>query len=122
MGKERSRTRAFTWQTSIASWARRPSTSTPAIPPPDLWIEVDNRASSRGRLPVYAELGVPEVWRYHARRRKLWFGRLTERGVFEPIEQSVSLRMLTSALVLEALALGEGQSGGVWYRRLKEWI
>src|SRR5262249_8955509 len=23
-------------------------------PPPDLWIEVDNRGSSKGRLPVYA--------------------------------------------------------------------
>src|SRR5262245_40595991 len=36
-------------------------------PPPDLWIEVDNRASSAGMLPLYAELGVPEVWRYRAR-------------------------------------------------------
>src|SRR4051812_499616 len=25
-------------------------------PPPDLWIEVDHRASSRGRLPIYAAL------------------------------------------------------------------
>jgi len=33
-------------------------------PPPDLWIEVDNRGSSRGRLPLYASLGVPEIWRF----------------------------------------------------------
>src|SRR6516162_6726941 len=25
-------------------------------PPPDLWIEVDHRGSSRGRLPLYASL------------------------------------------------------------------
>ena len=33
-------------------------------PPPDLWIEVDDRVSSKGRLPIYAALGVPEVWRF----------------------------------------------------------
>src|SRR5689334_6829723 len=31
-------------------------------PPPDLWIEVDGRLSSHGRWPVYAALGIPEVW------------------------------------------------------------
>ena len=36
-------------------------------PRPDLWIEVDHRSSSKGRLPVYAVLGVPEVWRYRPR-------------------------------------------------------
>ena len=39
----------------------------PADPPPDLWIGVDNRVSSQGRLPIYADLGVPEVWRFPAR-------------------------------------------------------
>ena len=47
-------------------------------PPPDLWIEVDNRVSSAGRLPIYAALGVPEVWRYRARRKTLQFLRLVE--------------------------------------------
>ena len=47
-------------------------------PPPDLWIEVDNRVSSAGRLPVYAALGVPEVWRYRSGRRRLQFLRLVE--------------------------------------------
>ena len=32
-------------------------------PPPDLAIEVDIASSSSGRLPIYAALGVPEVWR-----------------------------------------------------------
>src|SRR5579871_1821002 len=82
-------------------------------PPPDLWIEIDNRASSAGKLPVYAALGVPEVWRYRSRRRVLWFGRRVEGG-YEPIERSLSLPMLTPALVLEAMALGEGKSEIAW--------
>jgi Uma2 family endonuclease len=33
-------------------------------PPPDLVIEVDITRSSLDKLPIYAALGVPEVWRY----------------------------------------------------------
>ncbi len=90
-------------------------------PPPDLWIEVDNRASSQGRLPLYAALGVPEVWRHEARRGRIWFGRLIE-GRYEAIDRSVSLPMLTPALLLDALALGEGISESEWIRRLRIWI
>jgi Uma2 family endonuclease len=33
-------------------------------PPPDLAVEVDHTRNCIDRLPVYAALGVPEVWRY----------------------------------------------------------
>lgn len=33
-------------------------------PPPDLAIEVDVTNSSMDRLAIYADLGVPEIWRY----------------------------------------------------------
>jgi len=35
-------------------------------PPPDLLVEIDISNSSRDKLPIYAALGVMEVWRYHA--------------------------------------------------------
>ncbi len=35
-----------------------------AAPPPDLVIEVDITRSSLNKLPIYAALGVPEIWRY----------------------------------------------------------
>lgn len=90
-------------------------------PPPDLWIEIDNRASSAGKLPVYAALGVPEVWRYRSRSRLLWFGRRVD-DHYEPIERSLSLPMLTPALVLEALALGDGKSEIAWGAILRDWV
>ena len=89
-------------------------------PPPDLWIEVDNRASSRGRLPVYAGLGVPEVWRYRARRRTLAFLRLVD-GAYLPVERSLALPMLTPELVLEALALGDRLAESIWINKIREW-
>ena len=92
-------------------------------PPPDLWIEVDNRSSSRGRLPVYAALGVPEVWRYRVLSRRLQFLRLDRNtATYEGIEQSLSLAMLTPALVLEALAMGDGLPVNTWTRRLRAWV
>lgn len=36
-------------------------------PPPDLAVEVDITVSSVPRQPIYAALGVPEVWRYDGR-------------------------------------------------------
>lgn len=33
-------------------------------PPPDLVVEIDITRSSEIRFPVYADMGVPEIWRY----------------------------------------------------------
>ena len=33
-------------------------------PPPDLVIEVDITSGSLDKFPIYAQVGVPEVWRY----------------------------------------------------------
>jgi Uma2 family endonuclease len=91
-------------------------------PPPDLWIEVDNRGSSRGRLPAYDEFGVPEVWQYHARTHRLRFLRLDDaRTGFVDIDRSVNLPVLTPSLVLFALDQGRGQADSEWCRWLRDW-
>lgn len=90
-------------------------------PPPDLWIEVDNRVSSAGRLPIYAALGVPEVWRYRSRNKTLQILRLVGDS-YEPMDRSRSLPVLTPALVLEALGLGGDVPESDWVRLLREWV
>jgi Uma2 family endonuclease len=91
-------------------------------PPPDLWIEVDNRSSSRGRLPLYAALGVPEVWQYRVRRSTLKFWRLAG-DHYEEIGQSLSLPMLTPAVVLERLAMAAQASDDIaWDREMRRWL
>src|SRR6266700_436280 len=37
-------------------------------PPPDLVIEIDISSSSLDRFPIFANIGVPEVWRYDGTR------------------------------------------------------
>jgi Uma2 family endonuclease len=91
-------------------------------PPPDLAIEVDDLSDSKGKLPIYAALRVPEVWRYDAKAGVLWFGRLGDDGTYIAVERSVCLPMLTPARVLEALSLCRGIPESRWGRLLREWI
>jgi len=90
-------------------------------PPPDLWIEVDHRGSSRGRMRLYAALGVPEIWRFRPRRQQPWFGSLQERTYVEVV-RSLALPMLTPELVLEALNLGADLPESQWDSLLRNWI
>ena len=91
-------------------------------PPPSLWVEVDNWGSSQSKLPLYAGLRVPEVWRYRVRRRKLWFGRLAG-DRYEPSDRSLLLPGLTRTLVLELLDRGAKTPAAAWSKwLLTEWF
>ena len=41
-------------------------------PAPDLVLEIDITSKSLDRLPIYARLGVPEVWRYEKTQLRLY--------------------------------------------------
>ena len=40
-------------------------------PPPDLVIEIDISHPSLNKLPIYVQVGVPEVWRYDGSQLQL---------------------------------------------------
>jgi Uma2 family endonuclease len=65
-------------------------------PPPDLVIEVEITSSAIAKLKLFAAMGVPEVWRHDGTR--LTMLALTGGG-YEPIESSVGLPGLTTALI-----------------------
>lgn len=68
---------------------------------------------------MYAALGIPKVWRYRARRGRLWFGRL-DGGTYTVIDRSLALPMLTPELVL--FALGRcGPHETAWDNWLRGW-
>jgi Uma2 family endonuclease len=77
-------------------------------PAPDLVLEVDITNPSDRRLPIYALLAVPEVWRYDG--YSLEFLAL-ENGEYQPIEMSLSFPDLPAAIIVEyvqkRLTLGE---------------
>jgi Uma2 family endonuclease len=91
-------------------------------PAPDLAIEVDNTADSQWKLPVYARLRVPEVWRFELDAGTLWFGRLRDDGTYEAIEQSAALPMLSRAWALDVVNRGAGLTDSRFEALLEGWV
>lgn len=91
-------------------------------PPPDLVIEVDNTVDSAVKLPVYARLGMPEVWLYDAAARTIWFGRLEADRTYRSVGQSVSFPMLTPAILADLIEQGRSMSDSKWSPWLRQWF
>ncbi len=64
-------------------------------PPPDLVFEVDVRNPSLDKLPIFAQVGVAEVWRYAGGQMEM-FGLRREELRYETIAESIVLPPLTS--------------------------
>jgi Uma2 family endonuclease len=86
-------------------------------PPPDLVIEVDITRSSLNRFPVFAAMGVPEVWRFDGER--VAFHVLG--GVsYEETGVSAALPPLTAATATTLLEASSRMGSRVWVRRVRE--
>ena len=88
-------------------------------PPPDIAVEVDITSESLGRFPIYAKLGVPEIWRCDEEQLQIYH--LTEAGYVEA-ETSRVFPFLTGTLLFEYLerSLVEGQSATL--RAFRDWV
>lgn len=71
-------------------------------PPPDLVVEVDVTSPSRDRLPLYASMGVREVWLW--RDEILGFFTLQSTGDYAPVEVSAVLPGFPHAAAQQLLA------------------
>jgi Uma2 family endonuclease len=87
-------------------------------PPPDLVIEVDVTSPSLDKLPIYAALGVPEVWLYKG--EKVVFYSL-QKGKYKEIQNSAALPILTSEKAMEFLESGLQETSSAWLRAVREW-
>lgn len=87
-------------------------------PPPDLVIEVDITHPSLGKLPIYAAVGVIEVWRCDG--YQVHMHRLRD-GAYEPVETSVTLAGVNKADVNQLLALNEEMTRAAWIRHIQTW-
>ncbi|HXV60965.1 MAG TPA: Uma2 family endonuclease [Vicinamibacteria bacterium] len=63
-------------------------------PPPDIVVEVDLHHGSFAKFPVYASLGVPEIWRYDGESLAIYH---LQAGDYVPGESSLAFPMLTAA-------------------------
>jgi Uma2 family endonuclease len=88
-------------------------------PPPDLVIEVDITSGSLDKFPIYAQVGVPEVWRYDGQRLRIYILR-AERYVES--ETSLALPLLTSTRLSEALAQSKTLKRTALLRSFRTWV
>jgi Uma2 family endonuclease len=87
-------------------------------PPPDLVIEVEVSRSIIAKLPLYAAMGVLEVWRWDGERVKIL--RLSGDDYREE-RLSAALPPLTSEILTNFLAESRTERRTVWVRQIREW-
>jgi Uma2 family endonuclease len=69
-------------------------------PPPDIAVEIDLHHQSLSKFPIYAALGVGEIWRYDGRELTI---HLLEVEHYLTVSQSRALPMLTSQILTDFL-------------------
>jgi Uma2 family endonuclease len=70
-------------------------------PPPDLVVEVDITHTDIDKLSLYANLGIPEFWRYNGR---VWRIYQLDNEVYREVETSLTFPMVAKAKLYEFLA------------------
>jgi Uma2 family endonuclease len=88
-------------------------------PTPDVVVEVDLHHESLSKFPIYAALGVPEIWRYDGDSLTIHHLRDEE---YVASEASLSLPVFTSALLTEFLALSPKQDQYDILLAFEEWL
>jgi Uma2 family endonuclease len=87
-------------------------------PPPDLAIEVDLTNPSLNKLPIYAAIGVPELWRYDSQALTIF--RL-ESGEYREQKESTALPGLNGLDIVRFIEESQELTRPVWLRRVHEW-
>lgn len=88
-------------------------------PPPDLAIEIDISSPSLPRLPIYAALGVPEVWQFDGGNFKILGLAATE---YISQRQSLALPMVTVDVVERLLIQAQEMGETSWAKAVRQWV
>jgi Uma2 family endonuclease len=88
-------------------------------PPPDLAIEVDISHGSMSKLPIYADLQIPEIWRFDG--NAVEFYQLTESGYVEATH-SQWFPFLTPDLLPQFLWQGNSEDINSMRRAFRAWV
>ena len=75
---------------------RKPEVDLSIDPPPDLVIEVEITKSAIDKMPLFAAMGVSEVWRHDGERLQMTF---LDENHCTPTEESRQLTALTARMI-----------------------
>ena len=88
-------------------------------PPPDLVIEVDITNPSLNKFPLFATLGIPEVWRFDGAHVQIF---KLEEGQYVTAEESQALAGVTADVLSQFVATNKQLRRTVWLRRVRQWV
>jgi len=89
-------------------------------PPPDLAVEVDITHDSLDRMPIYAALRVPEVWRYDG--QTFTINILGSDGKYTASDRSRAFPQVTTAAVAGLLAQHGQQGTNALVAQFRTWL
>jgi Uma2 family endonuclease len=87
-------------------------------PPPDFIVEIDIASTSRDKFPIYADLGVPEVWLYNGAKLAIF---KLDNGRYVEIGDSAALPRAASADLTALLKLRKSSGRTSWLREVRAW-
>lgn len=90
-------------------------------PPPDLVLEIDITSGSMDKLPIYAAIGVPELWRYDGRKLDV-FVLSPESTSYQSVEKSPTFPWLSLAAIPRFIrqSLADGETATL--RAFRTWV
>ncbi len=87
--------------------------------PPDLAVEVDVTHPSLNKLPIYAGLGIGEIWRY--KDGQIEFYELVN-GAYQPVAHSKLFFFLTAEALVTAIQNGKATGINTMRRAFRQWV
>jgi Uma2 family endonuclease len=88
-------------------------------PPPDIVVEIDSTNNSLWKFPIYAALGVSEIWRYDGKQAQIY--RLVDQ-IYVESSSSGSFELITAAVLTEFIELSKTQGQSSARSRFRQWI
>ncbi len=89
-------------------------------PPPDLALEVEITSSAVDRMAIYAELGVPEVWRFDGHSLRVHV--LTKAGKYVIRPRSKAFPFLPLEKLVAFAKRDRRTDETTWIRRFRAWV
>ncbi|MEM7128251.1 MAG: Uma2 family endonuclease [Chloroflexota bacterium] len=88
-------------------------------PSPELIIEIDLTSFSLDKFPIFAALGVQEVWRYDGESVLIY---TLSGGEYVEQPSSTLLEPVTAAALTDFVASGQQLTRPQWLRQVRDWI
>jgi Uma2 family endonuclease len=87
-------------------------------PPPDVTIEIEISRSAIPKLPIYAAIGVPEVWPWDGERVTIL---VLRDGDYDERLVSAALPPITSEILMRFMNESRSMRRTAWVQRVREW-